>query len=734
MNEARAAVESNGLVYTITSGGMFSSSNDGEVFETLTPSDGLSSIDLRAVTAGEDGFIWIGAAGGFIDGYNPDDRSWRRVTDITRTDFTQRDITSLVIRGDTIFVGTGYGISVYSVSRDEFNDSYIKFGQFPTQTPVTSITYDDTYIWVATTLGVARGAIDDPLLVAPDRWTTYTMADNIPASYVNDIILVDATPYIATDDGIAWYDGAAWITIDDFSDSRISEIRSLEYDGDVLYAAVHYDYILDGITRRYDRIYRFNKEGILSQFGPQMPGRVNNLTMTGTGVVAAMNNLGIARLHENNWFTIIPEGPTTNILTHLYVDQESRIWIGTAPAAGRGFYHFDPSAPSGEQWKSYRLQQYSELRSNNYYRMAGARDGTVWASSWGGGITAVHPDGTLRNYYLDDGLVPIKGSTSFVVTSKAAEDDAGNIWFTLYNMADDEPLVKLNPETSELTTYRNFRNPSALQLRDVIVDRFNTVWIISEHSTALGGQNALFYFNEHESIGQNVNGWGVLTTANGLPSNTIGAVVEDNRGEIWIGTGQGLAAISNPREPQASVRDIFVLQEQSVNTLAVDPLNRKWVGTREGVFLLSPDGTQLLAHYNVRNTNNKLLSDDVLSIAFDDNTGIVYFGSGRGISSLQTVAAAPRAAFGELFISPNPYRIPADHQLKIDGLVRNALIKIISVDGRLVRSFNSPGGRVAHWDGLDDSGRMVASGVYIVVGISEDRTEVGRSKVTVIRR
>lgn len=717
MNEARAAVEYDDVVYTITTGGMFSYTNNGERIETFTPSDGLSAIDLRAVAADESGSIWIGAAGGFIDGYNPNDRTWRRVTDITRTDFTQRDITTLVTRGDTLFVGTSYGVSIYSISRNEFNDTYIKFGSFPTQTPVTSIAYDNSNVWIGTARGIARGQVDDPLLAAPDRWTTYTAADTgtgaLPHDNIHDIVINNGILFIATPVGAAWYDGDAWSMITGLDGI---EIIALEVFDGTVYAA----------TER--NIHRISEEGVHSTYGPQLPGTFTNLAHSVNGVIGVTADRGIAILENNSWTTVTPEGPQTNILTDIYVDEQSIVWIATAAgAAGRGFYRYDPAASSDEQWKSYTVQQYSELRANSYYKIFGAGDGTIWVSSHGRGITAVRPDGSLRNYYLDDGLIGIKEDPSYVVVSRAAEDSEGNIWFTMFDTDAEKPLVKLDPESSGITPMTNERNPSALDLRDVIIDRFDTAWIIPD-------RDGIFYFNEKESIGTNVAGWGSITQSHGLPTNTVNAVSEDNRGEIWIGTGQGLAVIVNPREPQTSIRDIFTLQNQIVTAIEVDPLNRKWIGTFEGIFLLSPDGTQILEHYTVQNTDSKLVSDEVRSIAFDGNTGVVYIGTDRGMSSLQTIAVTPQTAFADLFVAPNPYRIPADHDLKIDGLVRNSSIKILSIDGRLVRTFNSPGGRIAFWDGLDDTGRQVASGVYIVVGVSEDGTEVGKSKVTVIRR
>ena len=85
------------------------------------------------------------------------------------------------------------------------------------------------------------------------------------------------------------------------------------------------------------------------------------------------------------------------------------------------------------------------------------------------------------------------------------------------------------------------------------------------------------------------------------------------------------------------------LTGQMINTIAVDALNQKWVGTNEGVILLSADGTQVLAQYTVQNTGGKLIDNDIKSIAVDPGTGTVYFGTRSGLASLTTPAAAPRS-------------------------------------------------------------------------------------------
>jgi hypothetical protein len=158
------------------------------------------------------------------------------------------------------------------------------------------------------------------------------------------------------------------------------------------------------------------------------------------------------------------------------------------------------------------------------------------------------------------------------------------------------------------------------------------------------------------------------------------------------------------------------------------------VGTPDGVVLLSPDGTQVLGSYTVASTNGKLVDNDIKSIAVDPNTGTVYFGTLTGLSSLSTPAAAAKPSFGELKISPNPYIIPNPAQLTVDGLVDNSRMKILSIDGRLIRELSTPGGRIGFWDGNDQQGKPVSSGIYVVVAFSEDGNSVAKGKVAVLRR
>ena len=172
-----------------------------------------------------------------------------------------------------------------------------------------------------------------------------------------------------------------------------------------------------------------------------------------------------------------------------------------------------------------------------------------------------------------------------------------------------------------------------------------------------------------------------------------------------------------------------------INAIAIDPLNQKWIATNDGVVLLSRDGTQTLAQYNVENTDGKIIDNVIKDIAVDTKSGTVYFATANGLSSLTTTAAQPNTDFDVITVSPNPYRIPSTIPLTIDGLVENSRIKILTIDGHLVRELATPGGRIGFWDGKDENGKDVSSGVYLVIAYSEtEKDKVGKGKVAVLRK
>ncbi len=148
---------------------------------------------------------------------------------------------------------------------------------------------------------------------------------------------------------------------------------------------------------------------------------------------------------------------------------------------------------------------------------------------------------------------------------------------------------------------------------------------------------------------------------------------------------------------------------------------------------MNSDGSSLLAAFNT--TNSALLSNQIRSIAIDDNTGKVFVGTDAGLTSFNTAAIKPVDGFTKLFVYPSPFILQNDNnKLTIDGLVKDSEIKILTISGKLVKEFSSPGGRVAYWDGTDNKGSLVNSGVYIIVAYDSEGNNITTGKIAVLHK
>lgn len=231
---------------------------------------------------------------------------------------------------------------------------------------------------------------------------------------------------------------------------------------------------------------------------------------------------------------------------------------------------------------------------------------------------------------------------------------------------------------------------------------------------------------------------------NEIRPQNIHCMVQDKNNDIWVGTDDGLFIIENTtdfftsdlvlkviinRTDGSNLGD-YLLDEQAVTAIAIDGRNRKWIGTQGGgIFLVSEDGKDEIQHFTT--DNSVLLSDDILSIAINEQSGEVFIGTGNGLISYQSDAAEPHEDFSEVYAYPNPVRPDFNGLITISGLMEETVVKITNAAGELVCETRSNGG-VAVWDGKDGSGKRVRTGVYLAQCATSDGKEKVLTKILVM--
>jgi len=241
-----------------------------------------------------------------------------------------------------------------------------------------------------------------------------------------------------------------------------------------------------------------------------------------------------------------------------------------------------------------------------------------------------------------------------------------------------------------------------------------------------------------------------ITVSNSeLPTNSVRSITTDLRGNVWVGTSQGIVIFScqdaldagncTGDRPIAEADGFggFLLETEEIRSITVDGGNRKWVGTSGGAYLLSPEGQDQLLFFD--QGNSPLLDNIVRDIAIDPNTGVVYFGTELGIISYRSDAtAASESSFAnELVVFPNPVEPGYDGPIAINGMARNARVKITDLSGKLVAEGRANGGQFI-WSGTDYNGRRVTTGVYLVFAsatrqIGQEKAESAVGKIVFVR-
>lgn len=700
-------------IWAASNGGAFFYNTSNSEYKTLLKTDDLFSTSLTAVCVDNEGKVWLGGSDGSLNVFNPSQNIIRNILDIHNSDFVNRQINELAVFGDTIFISSQFGLSLVNFSSLEFLDTYFKFGNLPSNIKVVS-TLKHGLIYVCTESGIAiqkPGAVN---LSAPESWDIFTTVNGLPSNVIRKLVLFGDSIIAATDKGLAKFNGVNWQTyLPSFNNVNVLDLLVKK----------------DSLIISHGGSISIYYQGILNTIFSSSIG-INKLSISNLGIFATSPK-GIIKIEGDTTYTALyPNGPEANQFPSISVDNNGKLWCASGKDnRGVGFYSYD-----GNLWTTTNSSN-APLPYNDYHLTYCSPDNTAYIGSWGFGFARI------RNNKLDifqHSNLPIQGiqeNLAFIVTTGFANDSKGNLWILTYAAADRKLLAMLTQDS----TWYTFAIPAESnqyfrQHFNLAIDQYDTKWFCSQDP----GKTGLLYFNENKTP-NNINDdySGFLTKNNGLNDNTINCIVTDKRGDIWVGTSLGVNVITNSNSvlssnPSVKISSVFSLRQQTINCIAVDPLNQKWIGTNQGLLLVNSDGSKLLATYNSK--NSPLLDDVIRSLAIDENKGRVYVGTDAGLISFETPAIKPVETFSDLFIFPNPFKLNNNSEfLTIDGLVKDADIKIININGKLVNQFSSFGGRVAYWDGKDTNGNLVNSGIYIIVAYDKDGNNVAKSKLAVIR-
>ena len=701
--------------WSAANGGAFRYSSASGQFTTLHKSEGLKGISLTSVTIDNQGRTWFGSSDGIIDIYNLSSNNFEVILDIFNSNQTNKRINDLAASGDTIIVSSDFGVSLIDANNFLFYDTFFKFGDFPTNTRVNS-TLKSGLFYVCTDEGIAfqkPGAIN---LSAPESWNVYSSAQGLPSDKTLKAGLFEENIIVCTDKGFSRFSNNIW-------NNFISELANTYID----------DFQIQGdsiLILSQNKIYLYYNS-VLNELYSSSINLSRIEFKSGYGIVCASENGSLYLDTQLNDEFLSPNSPPVNQFPSMTVDASSRLYSASGKDnRGAGYYTY-----SGNEWEIFNISNTPQLPDDDVYN-AFSIGGSAYLGTWGYGFLEVSSEIKKLWNRTNTGMQGIPDNPNFLVITGFGTDSRSNLWVLNYWAVDRNTLSMRTPDS----VWYHFTIPAAQSRilfgnENLAVDPYDTKWLSCADPSRLG----LFYLNENKTYEDPSDDRSdYLTTADGLNTNDIRDVVVDRRGDVWVATSLGVNIITNTSTVLSSgssalrISNVFVLRQQSVNAIAVDPLNQKWIGTNEGLLLVNSDGSRLITTFTAQ--NSALLSNQIKSLAIDENKGIVYAGTDEGLTSFETPYIKPLESFDKLFVYPNPFSIKSgSNLLTIDGLIKDSEIKVLTINGTLVTEFTSPGGRTAYWDGRDDNGELVNTGVYLIVAFDTEGNNVVTGKVAVLR-
>lgn len=399
-----------------------------------------------------------------------------------------------------------------------------------------------------------------------------------------------------------------------------------------------------------------------------LPGNsVRGIAETNDGRIWVGTENGIAYLQNRNW---IPVSPFNNdaalTVTKLVIDHHQRIWVATNEA---GLYVIESTPDS---LKFTNINSSKGLSSDFVLDVLHVDKDAAWIAMIGGlNVVRFVNDSIEITNVADSALLPSLN------ISCLASDSKGEIFFGTL----DAGVYSLKKHSKGYAVAPFGRQAGITDTRiwSLFIDEYNAAWVGTN-------EQGLFYIHNNQTL--------QLTADNGLPGNLVYRIFQDDGGNLWLGTMNGLSLFRGFKfvhyTEKSNLPGNFVLSVKSSSDSAL------WLGTDGGLSKYRVDNNKLVGQpfRGAQSVKNQVISMDfdgdgnLLAgtrgggLAIINNTGVSFMTSSQGLSD-NNINCVYRSDAGSIYIGTNlGYNEIADNRIytitEENGLIHPEVQTIVS--------------------------------------------------------
>ena len=717
-------------IYCASENGFFYIDKEDNSINELSRLDGLSENEITAISYHSSSqTLIIGYKSGNIDFLKNDVIT--NIRSVLNTNIIgSKKLNHILLDGNLAYFSADFGVLVLDILRKEIKETYIRIGENGTDLKVFQACFFQEgsirRLFLATSKGVLSGDITKNLQDF-NNWRIYgssdgSIPDNTSVTHIESIgnVLYASATTILANTKLHKYVNGLWEIVSIVPETNIFNIQNLQ---NKVYIAVA------------NKIYVFDENNLLNTISDALITNPKNISFDENNKIwLADNKKGLLSNVEGAFKAYIPAGLSTNNTFNLnYTNNKTFALAGGQKSGVSLMREGNLSVFDNGIWKNFQ-PNINNISVNNISSVCyNSFENKYYFATFGGGVIVQNAGENAPN---TDFLRLNETGQTFGTTANITDisiDSKGNMFFLEYNATNS-----LHIRTRVAGSAGTWTSENAPTTSQQMITTNTGFQIVRQDNNGLW-----VYDNSKKNLPRLI----LPTAQEARFSNNILSMVEDKEGVLWLGSDKGVFSIfdlssrifTNPTPVSFPIlAGKRLLLAENITAIAVDGGNRKWLGTENGVFLVSADGSKIIRNFTF--ANSPLLSNKILSISINQSNGEIFFATDKGIISYRndasnvgenTLENGAGGAPDKVCVFPNPVLPDFSGTIGIECLPENATIKITDISGRLIYETRANGASAA-WNGRDYSGRRAATGVYIIFATTQDGVESRVGKIAII--